>query len=146
MGVHVVVLEDFECVLTVLDTPEVGIRLIEFAKLLVACLASEALLVEALLIGVKGGEEATQVGDILTECALAVAEEQRISLGVKLQQVVGADKGFAALIEIHPVSHRPPVLALSILVPLGTIVVEAVGELVANDGKDGIGAGLADIA
>ena len=146
MGVHVVVLEDFECVLTVLDTPEVGIRLIEFAKLLVACLASEALLVEALLIGVKGGEEATQVGDILTECALAVAEEQRISLGVKLQQVVGADEGFAALIEVHPVSYRPPVLALSILVPLGTIVVEAMGELVANDGEDGIGAGLADIA
>jgi hypothetical protein len=75
-------LEDFECILTILDAPEVGIRLIEFAELLVACLASEALLIQTHLIGVESGEESAQVGDIFTKRAFAVTEEQRISLGI----------------------------------------------------------------
>lgn len=46
MGVHVVMLEDFERITTILDAPKVGIGLIELAELLVACLTYEALLVE----------------------------------------------------------------------------------------------------
>ena len=67
MSVHVVMLEDFECILTILDAPKVGIGLVELAELLVARLASEALLIQTHLIGVESGEESAQVGDIFTK-------------------------------------------------------------------------------
>ena len=90
MGVDVVMLENLEHVLTVLDAPQVGIGLVELAELLVARLAGEALLVEALLVGVEGAEEAAQVGNVLGEGARAVAVGQGLALGVELQEVEGA--------------------------------------------------------
>ena len=59
MGMYVLMLEDFELILAILYAPEVCIRLIELAQLLVSRLAGKALLVQTRLISIEGGKEST---------------------------------------------------------------------------------------
>ena len=135
MGVYITIFEDVELLLTILYAPDVCIRLEELTELLVTRLAGESLGIETRHIGVECCQESTQVGNILTLRAFAVTEEEWFALRVEFHVAVSTNQVLDAVLEVHDVSHCPPVLILTVFVRLGTVVVEAVSEFVADVGS-----------
>ena len=83
-------------------------------------------------IGVVGGGEAGEIGDILAQRQLAV----EVETGEGLVGVVLADQRLAGLAEMGEVRGGPPVAQPPLGVELGAEIVEAVADLVADHRAD----------
>ena len=82
--------------------------------------------------------ETAVVGDVLVEGELAIAmDEAKFGIVEGDAFVEGVDEGLLVAVEVGCILGGPPVVEVTVLVVLAALVVEAMGELVADDDTDG---------